>query len=143
VAGESRHISVSIARAAGEVYRYASSPANLPDWAAGLGDSIEEVDGRWVAQSPMGRVVVAFVAENDLGVLDHRVTLPSGETVYNPMRVIPEGEGSEVVFTVRRRAGMSDEDLRRDAEAVSADLAALKRLLERGSGRGGAGDGGL
>jgi hypothetical protein len=35
-----------------------------------------------------------------------------------------------VVFTVRRRPGMSDEDFDRDADAVAADLALLKRLLE-------------
>lgn len=105
-------------------------PANLPEWAPGLARSIEQVDGRWVADSPMGPVVVAFVARNDHGVLDHEVTLPSGETVLNPMRVLADGHGSEVVFTVRSRAGMSDEDLAHDVEAVATDLAALKRVLE-------------
>jgi hypothetical protein len=38
---------------------------------------------------------------NDFGVLDHVVALPSGESVYNPLRVIPDGEASEVVFTLR------------------------------------------
>ncbi len=45
----------------------------------------------------MGRVALAFVPRNDFGVLDHDVTLPSGETVYNPMRVIADGTGCEVV----------------------------------------------
>jgi hypothetical protein len=79
----------------------------------------------------MGRVVVDFTPRNDFGVLDHDVTLPSGETVHNPMRVLADGPGCEVVFTLRRRPGMSDEDLHRDAEAVTADLTALKRLMER------------
>jgi hypothetical protein len=128
---DSQHISVSIDRSAGEVYDFASNPANLPAWAAGLGGSIELVDGQWVAQSPMGRVTVAFAPPNDYGVLDHDVTLPSGTTVYNPMRVIADGESScEVVFTVRRQPGMSDEEFARDAAAVAADLATLKRVLE-------------
>ncbi|MEA2354392.1 MAG: hypothetical protein QOD61_521, partial [Solirubrobacteraceae bacterium] len=42
-----------------------------------------------------------------------------------------DGPGCEVVFTVRRREGMTDADFARDAEAVAADLAALKRLLDR------------
>jgi hypothetical protein len=58
------------------------------------------------------------------------VTFPSGETFYNPMRVISDGEASEVVFTLRKRAGMSDADFERDADAVLADLGTLKRLLE-------------
>ncbi|MGH3518990.1 MAG: SRPBCC family protein [Haloechinothrix sp.] len=128
---ESQHISTSIERAASEVYNYASNPANLPEWAAGLGSSVEQIGGQWIALSPMGKVVVDFVEHNTFGVLDHEVTLPSGETVYNPMRVIPDGLGCEVVFTLRRGAGMSDADFQRDADAVAADLAALRQVLER------------
>jgi hypothetical protein len=78
----------------------------------------------------MGRAGFAFVPRNEYGVLDHDVTLPSGEVVYNPMRVIPDGQGCEVVFTLRRRAGMSDAEVSEDAGAVAADLARLKRNLE-------------
>jgi hypothetical protein len=126
----SRHISVTIGRPADEVYEYASSPANLPAWAAGLGTAVELVEGRWVADSPMGRVGVAFAERNALGVLDHDVTLPSGETVYNPMRVIADGRGScEVVFTLRRRPGMTDAEFEADAAAVARDLARLEQVL--------------
>lgn len=129
-ATESRHLGIRIDRPVGEVYAYASDPSHLPEWAAGLGRSIEEIDGRWIADSPMGRVVVAFAPRNDHGVLDHDVTLPSGETVHNPVRVIADGPGCEVVFTLRRRPGVSAEEFERDAAAVSADLATLKRLAE-------------
>ena len=131
-ASGSRHVSTHIDRPAQEVYDYASDPANLAAWAAGLSSGVEQVDGEWIAESPMGRVVVAFAARNAFGVLDHDVTLPSGETFYNPMRVTVDGAGSEVVFTVRRQPGMSDEEFERDADTVSADLIALKRLMERG-----------
>jgi hypothetical protein len=136
----STHLSTWIARPAAEVYDFLSDPANVPAWAAGLGTSIEEVDGQWIAQSPMGRIVVAFTPRNDLGVVDHTVTLPSGEAFDNPMRVIPDGDGCEVVFTLRRQPDMTDEDFARDAAAVAADLATLKGLLERrGDERGRAG----
>ncbi|WP_329230054.1 MULTISPECIES: SRPBCC family protein [unclassified Streptomyces] len=126
-----RHLSIHIDRPAGQVYAYASEPSHLPAWAAGLGASIEETDGQWIADSPMGRVVVDFAPRNDFGVLDHHVTLPSGETVYNPVRVIADGPGCEVVFTLRRRPGVSAEEFRRDEAAVSADLATLKRIAEQ------------
>ena len=58
----------------------------------------------------MGRVGFAFTERNELGVLDHDVTLPSGETIHNPMRVIRDGDRSEVVFTLRRP---SEHDRRR------------------------------
>jgi hypothetical protein len=65
-------------------------------------------------------------------VLDHEVTLPSGEQFYNPLRVVGYGAGSEIIFTVRRWPGMSDAELERDANAVSADLRRLKQILESG-----------
>jgi hypothetical protein len=126
----SRHLSEWINRPADEVYDYACDPANLPQWAPGLGTAVEKDGGRWFVQTGMGRVGFAFVERNQLGVLDHDVTLPSGETVHNPMRVIRDGEACEVVFTLRRPPGMSDEEFERDAKAVSSDLARLKRVLE-------------
>lgn len=127
---ESRHISESIDRPAADVYRYASDPANLPAWAPGLGSAVENIDGHWVVETPAGPARFAFVERNQLGVLDHEVTLPSGDVIYNPMRVVPDGGGSEVVFTLRRLPGMSSEDFERDAGLVQADLTRLKQLLE-------------
>lgn len=127
---ETRHLSTHIDRPVAEVYEYASNPAHLPDWAPGLGSSIEQVDGQWIMESPMGRIVVDYAPRNEYGVLDHRVTLPSGETVYNPVRVTEDGTGSEVVFTLRRQPGFSDEDFERDAKAVLADLTNLKHKVE-------------
>lgn len=126
-----RHIGTHIDRPAPEVYDYASDPANLPEWAAGLGSSVERIDGQWIMESPMGRIVLAFAPRNEFGILDHEVTVPSGETFANPMRVIADGDGCEVVFSIRRRPEMSDEEFERDANAVSADLVALKRRMER------------
>lgn len=78
----------------------------------------------------MGRVAFVFVPRNEYGVLDHDVTLPNGETVYNPMRVIADGTGCEVIFTLRQRDGVTAEEFEHDAAAVATDLATLKRLLE-------------
>ena len=56
--------------------------------------------------------------------------MPSGEVVYIPLRVIADGNGSEVVFTLRRRPGMSDQDFKADADAMAADLGRLRQVLE-------------
>lgn len=127
---ESRHVSTYIARSVAEVYAYAADPANLPAWAPGLLKSVEKVDGQWVAESDMGRILLDWAPDNAFGVLDHHVTVPSGETFYNPMRVTALGEGSEVVFSVRRQVGMSDAEFDRDCAAVQADLDALRDILE-------------
>ena len=127
---ESRHVSTNIKRNAAEVYEYAGNPANLPSWAPGLLKSVEQVDGQWVADSDMGRILLDWAPDNPFGVMDHHVTVPSGQTFYNPMRVTANGDGSEVVFSVRRQPEMTDEEFDRDCAAVQADLHALRDILE-------------
>ena len=127
-----QHISVYIARRPAEVYEFASDPRNLPRWAAGLARSEVRRDGdEWVVDAAFGRARVRFVERNSLGVMDHDVTLESGVTVHNPMRVVPNGEGSEFVFTLIRQPGMSDTQFAEDKAAIEKDLKTLKDLLER------------
>lgn len=130
----SRHLSVWIHAAPEVVYAVAADPRQMPRWAAGLaaGDLRRTADG-WTADSPMGPVGIEFAPANQFGVIDHVVRLPSGEAVYNPLRVVPAGvdeQCCEVVFTLRQRPGMTDEEFAADAAAVAADLEALRRLIE-------------
>jgi len=131
---DSRHVSIWIDVAPEVVYEFAADPQTWPRWAAGLaeGGLRRGADG-WVADSPMGVVTVEFSPPNRFGVLDHVVRMPSGEQVYNPMRIVPAGvdeNSCEVLFTVRRREGMTAEQFDADARAVAADLATLKGLVE-------------
>lgn len=124
------YVSVTIERPADEVYAFASDPARLVEWAAGLVTSLEQVDGRWVADTPDGPMSVAFAPTNPFGVADHVITLPGGEVIEVPLRVVPNGRGCDVVFSLRRPPTMTDDELAADRAAVQADLDTLKRLLE-------------
>ncbi|EYT49956.1 hypothetical protein JOD52_000966 [Brachybacterium muris] len=129
---ETRHVTTIIDRPAAEVYDFVRDPQNLPRWAAGLGgtDVQHEVE-QWSMNTPMGRVLISFVPENPYGVLDHSVTLPTGESTLNPMRVISvDDQRSEVIFSLRR-AAMSEDEFEADAEAVAEDLAELTEILEK------------
>jgi hypothetical protein len=130
MATESLHLSVFVDRDVAAVYAFVADPANLPRWAPGLGTEVVQEDGRWFVETTEGRAQVTFAPPNDLGVLDHEVRTPSGETVHVPLRAIADGDRTEVVFTLRRAAWMTDADLERDAALVSADLALLKSVLE-------------
>ena len=116
------------------VYAYASDPANLPVWTPGFVKSIEKQGTSWIAQTPLGQVAFRFVPANEFGVLDHDVDLPSG-TFRNPMRVIPNGNGSEVLFTLIQLPGVSDEQYQQDMDTVRADLNKLRTVLEHWSGK--------
>lgn len=131
---EARTIGVSIARDWREVYEFASRPENLPLWASGLARSFEQVEGRWFAESPEGRVEVRFALRNGFGILDHHVVVGSGAEIYVPMRVIANGTGAELVFTLYRLPGMTDEKFASDRAWVERDLLALKALLEDATG---------
>ena len=110
-----KHISISIARSPAEVYAFTSQLDNLSKWAGGVSSDMK----------------IAFAPKNDFGVLDHDVTLPDGTSNHNAMRVIPNGKGSEVVFSLFRDPAASDADYAKDAQHIETDLKKLKQLLER------------
>jgi hypothetical protein len=130
----SRTLSVRIERAFADVHDFLARPENFAKWASGLGDSLRAADGGWTAETPLGEVSIAFTPRNAFGVLDHRVTLPKGAVVEVPMRVIANGRGSEVLFTLFRQPDMTDETFAADATWVERDLARLKVLLEAKTG---------
>lgn len=128
---ESRTLSVTIACPPQKVYEFVSNPENLPRWAAGLCKLVRKSDAGWVVETPRGPMQIRFAEKNDLGVLDHYVTTAQGVEIYVPMRVVPNGSGSEVIFTLFKTPGISDKQFAEDAGMVEWDLKTLKNILER------------
>ncbi|MEN2740424.1 SRPBCC family protein [Microbacterium sp. X-17] len=127
---EARHLAQSIERDPGEVAAFAGAYENLPRWAGGLSAGIRRDGDRWITDSPMGAVGVRFTGPVELGILDHDVTLPDGTVVHNPLRVLRNDAGAEVVFTLYRLPRTTDEAFEQDAAHVRADLARLRDVLE-------------
>jgi hypothetical protein len=127
---DARHISQAIERDPAEVADYAGRYENLPAWAGGLSAGIRQDGDRWITDSPLGAVEVAFTGPVEIGVLDHDVTLPDGTVFHNPLRVLRNDAGSEVVFTLFRLPGVTDEAYEEDAAHIREDLARLRGLLE-------------
>ncbi len=127
----SRTLSVSIDCHPDKVYRFLSDVQNLPKWATAFCKSIRKSNAHWIVDTPQGPMTVRFVPKNTLGVLDHYVIPAPGVEVYVPMRVVPNGSGTEVLFTLFRLPDMLDEKYAEDAALVEDDLKRLKNLLER------------
>lgn len=126
-----RTITLSIDRDWREVYDFASIPENFARWAAGLGGRFEKTGEEWRAEDPSGRPIrIRFSQPNDFGVLDHTVVIEGIET-RNAMRVVGNGTGAEIMFTLVTTPGMTVADFAADAAAIERDLNALKALLER------------
>ncbi len=128
---ECRIISVTIDRDWREVYDFGSIPENFPRWAAGLGRRFEKSGEEWTAEDPDGHPIrIRFSRPNEYGVLDHTVLVDGSET-RNAMRVVPNGTGAVVTFTLLRTPSTTDAAFAADAAAVERDLNTLKALLER------------
>lgn len=128
---KSRTVTVRIDRPPDKVYEFLVDPANWNQWAFGLGRNIRRSPDGWIADSDGGVARVQFTAWNSFGVVDHTVIRPSGQRVYVPMRLIANGRGCELLFTLFREPNMSDAQFASDAGFVRRDLNGLKRLLEK------------
>jgi hypothetical protein len=128
---ESRTLSVRIDRPLATVYEFLVDPANWNQWAFGLGASLRRSDTGWMADSAGGIVTVHFTPRNEFAVLDHTVVRSSGAEVYVPMRLITNGHGCELLFTLFREPGISDDRYNADSAFVQRDLDRLKALLEK------------
>jgi hypothetical protein len=128
---KSRSLSISIDRDPRTVYEFVSNLENLPKWASKAFQSIKYVEGEWIAETPQGSAKVSLTHRNDFGVLDHHVSLSSlGVEVYIPMRVVQNGVGSEVIFTLFHTTHMTEEQFAQDMRMVEQDLKNLKNIIE-------------
>lgn len=125
-----RTLTVTIDCHPDQLYGFVSNPENLPQWATAFAKSVRKSNSDWIVETPQGPVTVRFAPRNTLGVLDHYVTPAPGVEIYVPMRVLANGSGSEVLFTLFRLPDMSDEEFTADAGMVERDLGTLKELME-------------
>lgn len=125
-----KNISIFINKPAGEVYQFASNPENFPVWVAFIKSVTKENENIWLAETDLGNIKIEFVPKNNFGVIDHVVTLPDGSAVNNPIRVITNGKGAELVFTLFWMHGRTEEEFNQDAKLVESDLQKLKKILE-------------
>ncbi len=126
---EVRILDVGIEAPPERVYAFVAEPANMPRWAPNFGHTITPEGDHWIMHTAQGPVPVRFAPPNALGVVDHWVRLPGGE-IHNPMRVVANGAGSVLTFTLFRQEGWTDAQFDEDSALVAADLAKLKALIE-------------
>jgi uncharacterized membrane protein len=126
------HISILAPRQ--RVIAFLSDMNNWKTWAPWV-RSVSRLSARdWTLETDAGPMRVHFVEWNSLGVLDHQVTLASGVTVLNSMRVLANGSGSELVMVVFQSPGASAEEFERDVQAVRDDLGRIKKVAEAVAG---------
>ena len=128
----SKTTSLSIARPVEVVYEFLLEPTNFAKWAF-VGDvAMRHLRGReWSVETSVGPRIVRFAERNGFGVLDHFILRHDGDTPHLiAMRVVPNGEGTELIYSYFQRRDVSDAEWHSTLEWIMADLLGLKSLLE-------------
>jgi hypothetical protein len=129
---KSEVIVVPISRPYEEVNAFCADPMNFARWATDP-DSVMEPLSRneYIVQLPQGRRVMRFAPPNHFGILDYQV-FEIGETDgwTRPVRLVRNGDGTDLQVTWIQQPGVSDEQFRSEIEWLRSDVQRLKSLLE-------------
>ena len=123
-------IHVSILAPPQRVVGFLADVNNWKTWAPWVRAVVDHSGRDWTLETDGERMHLRFVEPNTLGVLDHTVTLASGVSIYNAMRVVPNGSGSELVMLVVQTPPASSEQFEQDVQAVRDDFARIKKVVE-------------
>lgn len=123
-------VSLMLDAQAEDVYAFIAKPENLPHWAPNLCEATTKLGDQWLLQTPAGPVKFCFTEPDTFGVLDHRLTLASGEEIFVAMCVSTQAKGSEISITVPRDPALSEQQFAQDLQRVEQDLYTLKCIVE-------------
>jgi len=125
-------IALAIARPCEEVYEFLLEPTNFSKWAFTGEVNMRHLGGQdWAVETSVGPRILRLARRNKFGVLDHFSMLAEGDAPHPiGMRVMVNGEGTELIYTCFQRATMGDSEFASMVEWITTDLMALKSLLE-------------
>jgi hypothetical protein len=98
----SRTITITVKKKTGDAFDaiLQSPPKMMPD-------AIINNDGWWSFTGPHGKSLLKFNENKSLGILDHQFI--DEESTWNvPMRVVSNGDFSDVVITLNKPAELTD-----------------------------------
>jgi hypothetical protein len=121
---------VTIAAAPDAVLAFVADGANLPRWAIGFAKAVRRDEAGWIVTTGQGEVPTSIVVEGATGTVDFHMRPAPGVEATAFARAVPNGEGTEFVFTQFQQPGTPDEVFDQLVAAVGHELVALKAVLE-------------
>ena len=109
-----------------KAFAYISNPRNQPAWAVNFVKEVKGTDDELVMVTPIGDLPFEFRTDPALGSVD--IVFKGGGAI--PTRVVPNGKGSEFIFTLFRPDGTPDDAWARQLEGLKEELSILKTTLE-------------
>ena len=122
--GRSRTITITLEKKTGDAFDAILKipPKMMPD--AQLNDS-----GWWLFTGPYGKSMLKFNEDKSLGILDHQYV--DEESSWDvPMRVVSNGDVSEVLITLNKPDEITDEQFDLRVEEISAMFNSMKNIIE-------------
>jgi hypothetical protein len=122
--GRSRTIAITVEKKTGDAFDAILKipPKMMPD--AQLNDS-----GWWSFTGPYGKSMLKFNENKSLGILDHQYV--DEESSWDvPMRVVSNGDVSEVLITLNKPDEITDEQFDLRVDEISAMFNSMKNIIE-------------
>ena len=107
-----------------------SDPATMPRYAPGFAKSVVREGDGWLLESTRGPLRLTPAINADLGTVDFHLTAVNGtpSTVFT--RALPNGSGTEFVFTLFLPSTAPDSAIAEQSDILSQELQLLKELCE-------------
>ncbi|MBI2008909.1 SRPBCC family protein [Candidatus Saccharibacteria bacterium] len=123
-------VSVSINAKPERVWEFV---ADLNNWKqfSDFGKNLEKInENEWVTHTSQGDIKVIPKFDKGHLLLDQICIIPSGEEQFIPYRVVPNGEGSELIMTNQQTATVSNKDYAEQLKWVKDELNNIKKIME-------------
>jgi Polyketide cyclase / dehydrase and lipid transport len=120
--------SITIQAPPGEVHAFLAEPDNLTRWAPGFAQAVRADGDELVVTSNGGDVRMAMSTSPTYGTVDMVTAADRRLGVF--VRILPNGEGSECVFSLAFPDDTPDEAVTGQMAVVAAELSTIKSLTE-------------
>lgn len=123
---ETRSLGIGATPAA--VHAYLSDGSHLPEWAPGFAPRIQPSGESWVVGRGDVRFTLGVLAEARAGTVDFLAASDHARGLY--ARVLPNGDGSELLFAIMFAPDTPEEDVAAQMITLETELAAVRDACE-------------
>ena len=121
----SRTITMSVSRKTGDVFdAILNSPPKM------MPDAKQNDDGSWSFSTPRGNANLKFMENKTFGILDH-LYVDDESSWAVPMRVVSNGDKSEVIITLLKPDVLTDEQFDERMKELGILFENLKKIIEQ------------
>jgi hypothetical protein len=122
------HRSLGIAAAPAEVHAYLAEAGNLPAWAPGFASRVSRSGASWLVSRDGAEFTIDVLVEPRSGTVDFVAAGDHARGLFT--RVLPNGEGSEVVFTLMFAPDTPEGAITAQMLTLETELAAVRNACE-------------